>query len=102
MLNDKRKQQRNPEPAEMQTGNIYNCRDSECFEVQMIKNISSDGIALKSDAYFEEGTAIHLKLKREEKVYQVYGHVVWAAPAGKTSIGEDTGLSYWLGISLDH
>jgi len=68
----------------------------------MIKDVSPDGIALKSDAYFEEGTAIHLKLKRKEEVYQVYGHVVWAAPAGKTDNGEQTGLSYWLGISLDH
>jgi len=101
MLNDQRMQKRNSEPADMQVGNIYNCRDSECFDVQMVKDISSDGITLKSDAYFEEGTAVHLKLKRKEEVYQVYGHVVWAAPVGKTSDAEQSGLFYWLGISLD-
>ncbi|NWF37011.1 PilZ domain-containing protein [Mariprofundus sp. KV] len=98
---EQRRDSRNPAPEDMQYGKGFLCSSFECFEIELVKDISDHGIGLMADIYLGKGTAVQLQIPRSEHTEQIYGRVVWASPVAEILADAEIPLSYWIGISLE-
>ena len=98
---ENRKHLRKSPPVDLEKGKGFRCSDMECFEIEMVKDISIHGIGLMADTFLAKGVSVELKLPRSQKTSKMYGQVAWACPVKETLADKELPLSYWLGISLN-
>ena len=84
----------------MSKGELYHPDSGLYLKVERVRDVSSKGMGLTVDAPLNKGEKIRLGFKRGRAHIQMYGHVVWCAPAEAISPDDELLNSFLMGIVL--
>jgi hypothetical protein len=84
---------------ELSKGELYHPNSGQYLRVKSVRDVSIDGIGLMVDAFLEQGEKIRLGFKYGRSHIQMYGRVIWCAPAA-SELSEDEASLFMLGVRL--
>ncbi|NWF36060.1 PilZ domain-containing protein [Mariprofundus sp. KV] len=97
---EQRKEERSSAP-ELSKGELFHPGSGQYLHVESVRDLSFTGIGLKVEAPLDEGEEIQLGFKHFGRAgFQIYGRVVWCSPVTDEVSGDQSTVSFMMGISI--
>jgi len=86
--------------AALTTDELFHLGSKKYFSVERVRDISSGGIGLEVMGFLHEGERVRIGLDSGTSHVQLYGRVVWCAPASQLTSKRGDGTLFIMGIKL--
>ena len=82
------------------TDELFHIGSKKYFTVEKVRDISCGGIGLEVMGFLHEGERVRIGLGSGISHVQLYGRVVWCAPASQLTSTQGKGSLFIMGIKL--